>query len=72
VQHFRNYLADLRDQVKRMRSKHLSLDQIQKQLSLAAYKDLRQFPKYEATFKDNAAAYYKQLEGRKSQRQQQH
>ena len=72
VQHFRNYLADLRDQVKRMRSKGLSLDQIQKQLSLAGYKDLRQFPKYEATFKDNAAAYYKQLESRKAQRQQQH
>jgi hypothetical protein len=72
VQHFRNYLADLRDQVKRMRSKGLSLDQTQKQLSLAAYKDLRQFPQYEATFKDNAAAYYKQLESRKAQPQQQH
>jgi|ERR1051326_2409910 glyoxylase-like metal-dependent hydrolase (beta-lactamase superfamily II) len=70
VQHFRNYLADLRDQVKRMRSKDLSLDQIQKQLSLAGYKDLRQFPQYEATFKDNAAAYYKQLASPKPQGQQ--
>lgn len=72
LQHFRNYLADLRDQVKRMRSNGLSLDQIQKQLSLAAYKDMRQFPKYEATFKDDAAAYYKQLESPKAERQQQH
>jgi len=69
LQHFRNYLADLRDQVKRMRSNGLSLEQVQKALVLSEYKDLRQFPQYEATFKDNAAAYYKQLEGRKPQRQ---
>jgi cyclase len=72
LQHFRNYLADLRDQVKRMRNKGLSLEQVQKALALSAYKDLRQFPQYEATFKDNAAAYYKQLESRKSQKRQQH
>jgi len=72
LQRFRNYLADLRDQVKRMRDNGLSLDQIQKQLSLAAYKDLRQFPQYEATFKDNAAAYYKQLESRKPPRLPEH
>lgn len=70
LQRFRNYLADLRDQVKRMRSNGLSLDQIQKQLALTTYKDFRQFPKYEATFKDNAAAYYKQLESPKPQRRQ--
>jgi len=68
LQHFRNYLADLRDQVKRMRSNGLSLTQVQKALVLSAYKDLRQFPQYEATFKDNAAAYYKQLESRKPHR----
>jgi cyclase len=72
LQHFRNYLADLRDQVKRMRGNGLSLAQVQKGLVLNAYKDLRQFPKYEATFKDNAAAYYEQLEGRKPQERQQH
>lgn len=72
LQHFRNYLADLRDQVKRMRSKGLPLEQVQKALALDAYKDLRQFPQYEATFKDNAAAYYKQLESLKPQRQQPH
>jgi cyclase len=62
LQRFRNYLADLRDQVARMRSNGMSLDRIQKLLVLRAYKDFRQFPKYEATFKDNAAAYYSQLE----------
>jgi cyclase len=69
LQHFRNYLADLRDQVKRMRGNGLSLEQVQKALVLSAYKDLRQFPQYEATFKDNAAAYYKQLERRKPKKQ---
>jgi cyclase len=72
LHHFRNYLADLRDQVKRMRNKGLSLAQVQKALVLSDYKDLRQFPQYEATFIDNAAAYYKQLESRKSQPRQEH
>jgi hypothetical protein len=31
---------------------------------LRAYKDFRQYPRYEATFKDNAAEYYKQLDKR--------
>jgi glyoxylase-like metal-dependent hydrolase (beta-lactamase superfamily II) len=64
LQRFRNYLADLRDQVARMRNNGVSLDRIQKLLVLSAYKDFRQFPQYEATFKDNAAAYYSQLEHR--------
>lgn len=72
LEHFRNYLADLRDQVKRMRGNGLSLEQVQQGLALSAYKDLRQFPQYEATFKDNAVAYYKQLESRKPQRPPQH
>jgi cyclase len=69
LQHFRNYLADLRDQVARMHHDGMPLQQIQKSLNLQAYKDLRQYPQYEATFKDNAAAYYSQLEQRKSQPQ---
>jgi hypothetical protein len=55
-----------------MRGNGLSLEQVQKALVLSAYKDLRQFPQYEATFKDNAAAYYKQLDSRKLQERQQH
>jgi cyclase len=72
LQHFRNYLAAMRDQVKRMRSNGFGLEQVQRGLALSAYKDLRQFPQYEATFKDNAAAYYKQLESRSPQRPPQH
>ncbi|HEY5027226.1 MAG TPA: MBL fold metallo-hydrolase, partial [Candidatus Angelobacter sp.] len=62
LQRFRNYLTDLRHQVARMHRNGLSLDRVQKLLVLDAYKDFRQFPQYEATFKDNAAVYYKQLE----------
>ena len=69
LQRFRNYLAALRDQVARMHNNGLPLDQIQKRLTLSSYKDFRQYPQYEATFKDNAAAYYGQLEHRKSLQQ---
>ncbi len=67
LQRFRNYLADLRDQVARMHHDGMPLDRIQKSLELPAYKDFRQYPQYEATFKDNAAAYYGQLEHPKPQ-----
>lgn len=64
MQTFRNYLADLRDQVARMHAEGKTLEQVQQALNLSAYKGLRQFPNYEATFEDNAAAYYVQLEKR--------
>jgi len=64
LQRFRNYLADLRDQVVRMYRQGMPLERIQSSLELGAYKNFRQYPNYEATFKDNAAAYYRQLEKR--------
>jgi cyclase len=67
LQHFRNYLADLRDQVAGMYRKGMPLDRLQAALALDAYKNFRQYPDYEATFKDNAAAYYQQLAKRRSQ-----
>lgn len=70
LQRFRNYLAELRDQVARMYSNGLPLDQIQKRLVLSVYKGFRQYPQYEATFKDNAAAYYGQLERRGPRRKE--
>lgn len=66
LQHFRDYLAELRSQVARMYAQGLSLEEVQKQLELHAYNDLRQFPKFEATFAANAAAYYRQLQARAS------
>jgi cyclase len=67
LQRFRNYLVALRDQVGRMHGQGVPLNQAQAQLELSAYKNFRQYPKYEATFKDNAAAYYKQLDSRQQQ-----
>jgi glyoxylase-like metal-dependent hydrolase (beta-lactamase superfamily II) len=64
LQRFRNYLADLRDQVARMYRQGMPLERIQASLALDAYRNFRQYPNYEATFKDNAAAYYRQLEKR--------
>ena len=65
LQRFRNYLADLRDQVARMYRQGMPLERVQASLALDAYKNFRQYPNYEATFKDNAAAYYKQLQKRR-------
>jgi cyclase len=63
--HFRDYLADLREQVARMYRDGLPLARVKRNLAMNKYKDLRQFPQYEATFADNAAAYYRQLEARR-------
>lgn len=67
LQQFRNYLADLRDQVARMYRQGMPLERIQSSLALGEYKNFRQYPKYEATFKDNAAAYFQQLTKRHPQ-----
>jgi len=66
--HFRDYLVELKRQVGMMYRNGVSLEQMKKNLSLKQFSDLRQFPRYEATFADNAAAYYQQLEARKAPR----
>ena len=66
--HFRDYLAQLRKQVGRMYRNGSSLEEVKKSISLTDFADMRQFPQYEATFADNAAAYYHQLEERKAPR----
>jgi glyoxylase-like metal-dependent hydrolase (beta-lactamase superfamily II) len=65
VAFFRDYLAELRAQVARLYRRNMSLDQTKAALKLDRFKSLRQFPQYEATFADNAAAYYRQLEARR-------
>lgn len=66
LRRFRNYLADLRDQVAAMFRAGASLEEIKQKLNLSKYQNFRQFPRYEATFADNAAAYYEQLQQRKT------
>jgi cyclase len=65
LRHFFNYLSDLRDQVLFMYRGGLTVEQVKQQIALPAYTYFRQFPKYEATFADNAEAYYHQLDQRK-------
>src|SRR6185312_2922866 len=64
LKRFRDYLAALRDQVATMYRDGMSLQQVKQRISLPQFKDFRHFPKYEATFADNAEAYYRQLQHR--------
>jgi cyclase len=61
LEHFRDYLAALRDQVGSMYNSSFTLEQTKRSVKMTGFNDLRQFPQYEATFADNAAAYYRQL-----------
>lgn len=64
LRRFRDYLSALQQQVSGMFHQGLSLEQVKQRISLPEFKDFRQFPKYEATFADNAEAYYGQLQAR--------
>src|SRR5262249_9109378 len=66
--HFRDYRADLQKHVSLLHGKGLSLKDRHQGPQLAAYRDLRQFPQFEATFADNAADYFHQLESRDGRR----
>jgi glyoxylase-like metal-dependent hydrolase (beta-lactamase superfamily II) len=65
---FRDYLAQLRKQVARMYRNGASLEEVKKSMAALDFPAMRQFPQYEATFADNAAAYYHQLEARNAPR----
>jgi len=62
LQRFRDYLSDLFQQVRLMRQRCETLDQVRKNIHMGKYADFRQFPKYQATFADNAAVIYEQLQ----------
>lgn len=68
LRRFRNYLAALRDQVAGMYRSGISVEQVKQRISLPEFQTFRQFPKYEATFADNAETYYHQLQSRGSSR----
>src|SRR5690348_17222434 len=62
LQRFRDYLSDLFQQVRIMRQRGETLDQVRRNIHMGKYADFRQFPKYQATFADNAAVIYEQLQ----------
>jgi glyoxylase-like metal-dependent hydrolase (beta-lactamase superfamily II) len=63
LQRFRDYLSDLFQQVRIMRQRGETLDQVRQNIHMEKYADFRQYPKYQATFADNAAVIYEQLRG---------
>jgi cyclase len=72
LKQFHDYLFALRDQVSGMYRDGLSLEQVKQRVSLPQFKAFRQYPKYEATFADNAGTYYRQLERRGGSRRTGH
>jgi cyclase len=61
VRRFRDYLSDLYTQVSALKKKGATLDQVRSHMHLEKYSDFHQYPKYEASFSDNAATVYGQL-----------
>lgn len=62
LRRFRDYLSDLFQQVKAMKERGETLDQVRHDVNLGKYADFQQYPNYEATFADNAAVIYRQLQ----------
>ena len=62
LQRFRDYLNDLYTQVRSLKEKNETLDQVRRDVHMDKYSDFRQYPKFEATFSDNAAVIYKELQ----------
>jgi cyclase len=59
---FRDYLNDLYHQVQTLKQKGDTVEQVRHDIHMEKYSDFRQYPNYEATFGDNAATIYQQLE----------
>ncbi|PYX25313.1 MAG: hypothetical protein DMG87_02005, partial [Acidobacteria bacterium] len=58
---FRDYLNDLYQQVRALYEKSASLEQVRQGIHMEQYQDFQQYPKFEATFADNANTIYQQL-----------
>jgi glyoxylase-like metal-dependent hydrolase (beta-lactamase superfamily II) len=62
LQRFRDYLNDLFTQVQDFYEKHANIQELRSNIHMEKYADFRQYPKYEATFGDNAETIYHQLQ----------
>lgn len=62
LQRFRDYLSDLYSQVQALYKKGATVQEVRQNIHMEKYKDFRQYEKYEATFADNAATIYQQLQ----------
>jgi len=61
IQRFRDYMADLYAQVQQLAQAGATEADIRAKVQEPKFIDFRQYPKYEATFADNAAAMYRQI-----------
>lgn len=59
---FRNYLGDLYAQVDRLFHSGATVAQVRQQIDMKKYAGFRQYPRFQATFADNAESIYHQLE----------
>jgi len=62
LKRFRDYLNDLYEQVRVLKQKNETLEQVRHDIRMEKYSDFRQYAKYEATFADNAAVIYQQMQ----------
>jgi len=61
LQRFRDYLSDLFTQVRSLYRGGVKVQDAVRQIHVEKYADFRQYPKYQATFADNAEVIYQQL-----------
>ena len=62
LKRFRDYLNDLYQQVQALKHNNKTLEQVRHDIHMEKYSDFRQYPKFEATFADNAAVVYQQMQ----------
>ena len=62
LQRFRDYLSDLFTQVRSLYRSGVKVQDAVRQIHVEKYADFRQYPKYQATFADNAEVIYQQLQ----------
>lgn len=62
LKRFRDYLNDLYQQVLALKQKNKTIEQVRHDIHMEKYSDFRQYTKYEATFSDNAAVIYQQMQ----------
>ncbi len=61
LQRFRDYLSDLHEQVQALVRQGAGVKQVRAGIHMEKYADFRQYPKFEATFADNAETIFHQI-----------
>jgi glyoxylase-like metal-dependent hydrolase (beta-lactamase superfamily II) len=62
LKRFRDYLNDLYTQVHSLYEKRATLEEVRRDIHMEKYSDFRQYPRFEATFADNAETIYHELQ----------